>query len=69
MTSDVSLMKVGSLVTREKNTIKILANELCRTGNCRYNGYSRMVYFMYFRQQVENSTHRVVLKEVGGTAW
>ena len=67
MTSDVSLMKVGSLVTREKNTIEILANEFCRTVNCRYNGSCRDVYFMYFRQRVEHSTAKVVLNEVGGT--
>ena len=55
MTSDVSLMKVDSLVTRGgKYTIEILANKFCRTVNCGYNWSSRVVYFMYFRLKVEH---------------
>ena len=47
----------------------ILANEFYGTVNCRYNGSSSVVYFMYFRQNVEHSTNRVVLNEVGGTVF
>ena len=53
----------------KKYTIQILANAFCRNVNCRYNGSSRVVYFMYFRQKVENSTFWVVLNKVGGTVW
>ena len=53
----------------KKYTIRILANELCRTVSCRYNVSSTDVHFIYFRQQVESITFRVVLNEADGNTW